>query len=960
MLHFNKKLLKENYRFLLIALGAIAIFLVLSLLLNNKAVKEESLPTNGKSSVSKLIINEVSSNNNGTIMAPDGGVYDWVEIYNGKSKDINLTNYSLSDTQNKIKWVFPDNTIIKSGEYLVIFLSGKTGSGLIANFKLSSSGSEDLILRNSDKSIIDAVELTALSSNEVMGRDLNGAWHVYNEATPGFLNTLEGYNAYLKSLKISTSNALVINEVLPNNKGRFKNLNGGYSGYMELKNTGTKTINLSNYAISNDKGKPFKYNLPNVNLAAGEVFLIFTSGNSYHKNGEYSTSFELKNKTGEAVLSYQGQVLEIASYENMANGLALVKEANEFVESNDLSPGFNNSSKGIEAYQKKYLPTNNTLIISEVMTSNYAYLPQNGSKYYDWIELYNNSKKDINLSDYCLSKEDTSCSVKLPNITLKAGEYYVFMASGDSNLSNNSYKHLNFKIGANDTIYLFKANIIIDTLFIPLLDPGYSYGKNISYGEYYYSSPTPLTVNNSGILAISSPPTYNQVGGIYNDIDSLEVKLSGEGTIYYTTDGSKPTTASNKYSSPLKLTKTTVIKAITVNLDKRNSSVVTNSYIINENHTVPVMSISLDNGNFSYLNKNAWTVGIEVPSYVEFFENGSGFKLGAGLRLFGGTTRGPAKKSYALKFNKENGGGTLNYQVFSNRDYATFEDLVLRTASQDEDRAIIRDLLGTSLVDGVTKAYVQAYKTIILYVNGEYWGLYYLREKTDENYVANNFNVDASGTDVLRVDGELKSGTRTAYSNLVSYINSHDLSKDECYDYVANLVDIDSFIDFWVAETYVTNNDIVNYRYFRNPKLDDGKWKFVFYDLDWAFYNYEKNYYAFATSPAGMTPRGYTTVLLRNLVKNEKFQKKFVERVSYQLKNVWNEERVTAKMNAILKGIEPELTRNFNRWNLKRTDFEYQLGRLKTYLAKRKTYMISQTKAFFNLTDKEVEEYFGD
>lgn len=960
MPRFNKKLLKENYLFLLIALGVVIVFLLLSFFLANNKVKEEVLPTNGKSNISKLVINEVSSNNSGTIMAPDGGIYDWVEIYNGKSRDVNLTNYSLSDTTSKIKWVFPENTIIKSGEYLVVFLSGKTASGLIANFKLSSSGSESLILRNSSKNIIDAVELEPLTNTQVMARNLNGSWHVYNKTTPGFLNTLEGYNAYLSSIQTDATNDLVINEVLPNNKGRFKNLNDEYSGYIELKNTGSKTINLSNYAISNDEAKPFKYNLPNVDLASGEIFLIFTSGASYSNDGEYSASFALKSKTGVAVLSYKGKIIEMADYENMANGLALVKESDDFVESNDLSPGFNNSSKGIESYQKKYLQTSDTLIISEVMTSNYSYLPQNGSKYYDFIELYNNSKKDLNLSDYCLGKEDTSCNDKLPNITLKPGEYYIFMASGDRTLSNNSYKHLDFKIGDNDTIYLFKAKTIIDTLFIPELDPGYSYGKNTSYGEYYYSSPTPLTNNSTGIIAISTPPTFSEVGGIYNDVNSLKVTLNGEGTIYYTTDGSKPTNTSNKYSEPLKLTKTTVIKAITTNNDKRNSSVITNSYIINENHTVPVMSISLDKGNFSYLNKNAWTVGIEVPSYVEFFENGSGFKLGVGLRLFGGTTRGPAKKSYALKFNKENGSGTLNYQVFSNRDYATFEDLVLRTASQDEDRAIIRDLLGTSLVDGVTKAYVQAYKTIILYVNGEYWGLYYIREKTDENYVSNNFNINASGTDVLRIDGELKSGTRTAYNSLVSYINSHDLSNDEYYDYVASLIDIDSFIDFWVAETYVTNNDIVNYRYFRNPNLDDGKWKFVFYDLDWAFYNYEKNYYAFATSSSGMTPRGYSTVLLRNLVKNKKFQKRFVERVSYQLKNVWNNERVNAKMNEILNELEPELERNFTRWNLKREDFEYQLGRLKTYLAKRKSYMISQTKAFFNLTDEEMEYYFGE
>ncbi len=959
MPRFNKDIFKENRLFLLITIITIVVFLVVSLFIKNDGVKEENLVINGKSDVTKLIINEISSNNNGTIMAPDGGIYDWVEIYNGKSKDINLTNYSLSDSNTKIKWVFPANTIIKSEEYLVIFLSGKTSEGLIANFKLSSSGSETLILRDGKKDIVDAVKINGLSSNQVMARDLNGAWHIYNEATPGFLNTLEGYNAFIKSLSSSEENNLVINEVLPNNKGRFKNLNNIYSGYIELKNNGTKTIKLSDYAISNDQNKPFKYNLPNISLKSDEVFLIYTSGKNYIKNNEYSANFELTNKTGKVILSYKGQIAEIANYENMANGIALIKEDNVFVNSANISPGYANTKNGIESFQKKYLLTNNTLIISEVMISNYTYLPHNGNKYYDWIELYNNSNKEINLSEYYLCKDDTSCNNKLPSITLKPGEYYILMASGDKKLSTDNYQHLNLKISGNDALYLFKNQAIIDTLFIPDLDPGYSYGKSLNYGEYYYSSPTPNTPNENGIIAISTPPTFNQVGGIYNNIDNLEIKLTGEGDIYYTTDGSKPSSTSNKYSEPIKLTKTTVIKAITVNDDKRNSSVITNSYIINENHTVPVMSISLDLGDFSYLNKNAWTVGIEVPSRAEYFDGDAGFTIGSGLRLFGGTTRGPAKKSYALKFDKANGSGTLNYKVFANRDYTTYEDLVLRTASQDENRAIIRDILGTSLVDGVTNAYVQAYKTIILYINGNYWGLYYLREKTDENYVSNNFNVATEGTDVLRVDGELKSGTKEAFNSLTSYLNTHDLSNDSYYEHVTNLIDINSFIDFWVAEVYTTNNDIVNYRYFRNPNLDGGKWKFVFYDLDWAFYNYEKNYYEFATDPSGMTVNKFSTLLLRSLMKNDNFKKQFVERVSYQLKNVWNKERINTKMDAILKELEPELERNFKRWNLSRTDFLYQLGRLKTYIEKREDYMISQTIDFFDLTDEEKEYYFG-
>ena len=137
MPNFDKEIFKKNKLFLIISISIIVIFFVLSLFIKNDSLKEEELLTNGKSDINNLVINEVSSNNSGTLMAPNGGIYDWVEIYNGKSKDINLTNYSLSDSNTKIKWVFPEGTIIKSEEYLIVFLSGKTSEGLIANFKLS-------------------------------------------------------------------------------------------------------------------------------------------------------------------------------------------------------------------------------------------------------------------------------------------------------------------------------------------------------------------------------------------------------------------------------------------------------------------------------------------------------------------------------------------------------------------------------------------------------------------------------------------------------------------------------------------------------------------------------------------------------------------------------------------------------------------------------------------------------
>ena len=124
-----------------------------------------------------------------------------------------------------------------------------------------------------------------------------------------------------------------------------------------------------------------------------------------------------------------------------------------------LTGGFENNNDGNLEFAKKYQKNKNELIINEVMSSNYSYLPQNSYNFYDWVELKNNSDKDINLSDYYITTSLNNTEMyQLEDKVLKPGEYYILMASGDENLSNNSYKHANFKISSTESLYLIKDN----------------------------------------------------------------------------------------------------------------------------------------------------------------------------------------------------------------------------------------------------------------------------------------------------------------------------------------------------------------------------------------------------------------------------------------------------------------------------------------------------------------------
>ena len=326
-MEFNYKKFKSNLPFLAICVLLIVIFLIISLFTGksaNRLAKQDL--EDGDVNISKLVINEIMSSNKGVYADENGKLYDYIEIYNGNNHDINLKDYGLSDENEKVKWVFPDTTI-EAKSYLVVHLSGTRDNGLYASFKLKSGGGEVVALLKPNGKVVDAIETVALESNTVMARDLDGKWVVQTSGTPGYANTKEGYTEFVASMVSKDKKTLEINEILANNKGNFKNSNGEYSGYIEIKNVSDSTIDLANYSLSNNESVSFKWQFPSVRVSSNEVIVVYTSGVS-SKQGELSTSFKLNNNNGIVVLSNnKGKVIDKVEYKNLANGIAYIKQA---------------------------------------------------------------------------------------------------------------------------------------------------------------------------------------------------------------------------------------------------------------------------------------------------------------------------------------------------------------------------------------------------------------------------------------------------------------------------------------------------------------------------------------------------------------------------------------------------------------------------------------------------------
>lgn len=231
-----------------------------------------------------LRISEAMPSNKEYLYDEDGDSSDWLELVNIGTDPISLENCWLSDNGKKLwKWQLPAVSL-NAGERLVVFCSGKDRKQgeLHTNFALAKKGGE-IYLNSPSGQPLDSVVYGEIEK-DMSAVFLSEAGNVRAEplityqATPGFPETAEGYEAFLSSAEYH--GVLTINEAVSHNS-TFKLQNSkDYYDWIELKNTGKETITLSDYYLSDDDDDLFKSRLPDIELKEGELFLVFCSDNS--------------------------------------------------------------------------------------------------------------------------------------------------------------------------------------------------------------------------------------------------------------------------------------------------------------------------------------------------------------------------------------------------------------------------------------------------------------------------------------------------------------------------------------------------------------------------------------------------------------------------------------------------------------------------------------------------------
>ena len=746
--------------------------------------------------------------------------------------------------------------------------------------------------------------------------------------------------------------AVRISEMMYKNHATLQDADGEFSDWYELENTTSRVVRLKGWSVSDGKTV---WDFPaDATIPRGGVRVVFASRKDKTVSGELHTSFALGEGETLYLIAPGGTIADRAACdpELPADHVLRRENGGELTESVWATPGYPNTAAGYAAFCESR-KTESPLVIYEAAVYNDTFALK--GEYYDWVEIKNVSKESVKLSDYCLSDDRREPEKwSLPNRTLAKGQSILIYCTGEENPTAGNGLRANFALNASsETLYLTKRgeSLAADYVWLHDIPYGYSMGRtDAENGFFYLRRQTPNMPNKTDAYRyISEAPAANREPGVYEAGRTVRVKLAAAGDIYYTTDGSAPTEESTPYTGAITVDKTTVLRAVAVEEGGAPSPALTLDFFIGEEHTLPVLSLVTDSPRrFSEIYEGS-VKDRECAGNLSFYAPEGSFSIGCGVEMKGHTSLFAPKKSLGVSFRGCYGAETLAYDIFGEGP-AEFSELSIR-AGQDYSSTVFRNELMQELCAELDTTVTQRSRYCVLYINGEYWGIYCLKDDITRQYYAN-----LTGTakeDVTMLSSPVPQSA-AVYTEALGLWKDTSLTREEAYERFCAAVDMDGFIDWVLLEGYCANVDIKsNLRYLRTG---DGPWQIVFYDLDWAFQTRNNCFF----NLIGPEQTAQIAPTIRWLFGIDGFKERLLTRYADLTETTLSDGHVTEKIDEFRALLAPEMARERARWSGTAGAWEESVDALRANIADGyAAHTVRNLCSILGVGEEERMEYFG-
>ncbi len=641
------------------------------------------------------------------------------------------------------------------------------------------------------------------------------------------------------------------------------------------------------------------------------------------------------------------------------------------------------------------LTTNAQVVINEYSCANLKSFPDNFAKHGDWIELYNAGDAEVNVAGYYLS-DNLSKPQKweIPDATgstIPAKGFMIFWATKRDTAIDGHF-HTNFTLKQTkkkkETIVLSNtAGEKIDEIKISIHQVEHSMGRTTDGAATWsvFKEPTLKASNNESTPYSYAPrAVLSKVAGFYSSQVTVEISGAEQNQeIRYTLDGSFPEATSSLYSDAINITSTTVLKAriFSSENDVLPGLMQYATYFIDVSHTLPVISVT---GNQMLDLVNDITPLVRPTGTFEYFQNDTLSTRAAGeYNKHGQDSWVCDQRSIDFISRDEMGDNhSLKGKLFHISDRKKFQRIILRASGDDNypcghnpsnnGSAHMRDGFIQNLVkrDGLHLD-VRLSERNVVYINGQYWGVYEIRENVDDHdYTKYYYKQSRYDLQYILTWGRtwVGYGGEKAYSDwkeCYNFIIDNDMTVQTNYDSVKSMFNVKSFVDYILVNSFTVCTDWLNYNvaWWRglNPKGNHKKWGYTLWDNDatFAFYiNYtglsDTSANALPCNPEGLDnsysdPEGHIK-MLNKLNENEEFHQYYVGRQADLLNTTFGSENMLGYFDEYMAIIEPEMAQHAIRWNGTYDEWKANAARLRNFIVRRTTALETGISSCYDLS----------
>ena len=206
-----------------------------------------------------------------------------------------------------------------------------------------------------------------------------------------------------------------------------------------------------------------------------------------------------------------------------------------------------------------------------------------------------------------------------------------------------------------------------------------------------------------------------------------------------------------------------------------------------------------------------------------------------------------------------------------------------------------------------------------LFLDGEYWGCYYLTENYDKDYVADYYGVDPDSVIIQKAD-MLSEGVEddiVLYREMRKYIAESDMTDEQNYIEACKLIDIESYIDYYASQIFIARYGdwpIGNEACWRTRGIDynkpyaDGKWRWMLYDVNSGGLTLD------CIERDTIAEVKEADVVFNSLWENDNFRKQFLDRLVYISEEVYKKEKYDFVIDAYLDIMVPPIEDSMRRF----------------------------------------------